>query len=191
MNSAQKRLFTVSNILSFLRLVLAPVVACSIMHGRWERSALLFAVGGLTDLFDGYLARAWREQTILGHYLDPIADKVFVLSSLAALAQVGLRALSLPLGFWWFALAREAVIVCGGLVMMSRSARAAIRPTMLGKLTTAGYMVLIGWALLCAARGWAPAKSFFIASRCVFALSAASLVDYCVRGFKALSGAKK
>ena len=191
MNSAHKRFFTLSNILSFLRLLLAPIVAFRITQGQWGMSAALFALGGLTDLLDGYLARALREQTLVGHYLDPIADKVFVLSSLAALAHVGLKALALPFWFLWLALAREAIILCGGALMMWRSVGGQIRPLFLGKMTTAGYMALIGWILVCVARGWAPTKSFFMALSVVSSLALFSLIEYCILGFKALSQSPK
>jgi CDP-diacylglycerol---glycerol-3-phosphate 3-phosphatidyltransferase len=78
--------WTVPNILTFLRLLAAPGVAVMFMY--FERpyadwfALILFVSAAITDWFDGYLARAWKQETRLGAMLDPIADKAMVVIAL-------------------------------------------------------------------------------------------------------------
>jgi cardiolipin synthase (CMP-forming) len=79
------------NILTYGRLAAVPVVAGLLLHWpnehwmRWVALAV-FTVAGVTDFFDGYLARVWHQQSPLGQMLDPIADKLLVATTLLALA---------------------------------------------------------------------------------------------------------
>ena len=79
------------NILTYGRLVAVPVVAGLLLQWpqehvmRWAALAV-FTVAGVTDFFDGYLARVWQQQSPLGQMLDPIADKLLVATTLFALA---------------------------------------------------------------------------------------------------------
>ena len=78
--------WTVPNILTLLRLLAAPGVAVMFLyfHRPWADwfALALFAVAAITDFFDGYLARAWKQESRLGAMLDPIADKAMVVIAL-------------------------------------------------------------------------------------------------------------
>ena len=83
------RNWTLPNILTYGRMVAVPVVAGGLISSdaawmRWSALAV-FIVAGVTDFFDGYLARAWSQQSSLGRMLDPIADKLLVAASLLVL----------------------------------------------------------------------------------------------------------
>lgn len=70
------------NLLTYARLVAVPVLAAVMFFfqgetGRWA-AAIIFALAAITDFLDGYLARAWSQQSPLGRMLDPIADKLIV-----------------------------------------------------------------------------------------------------------------
>ncbi|MFV0335892.1 MAG: CDP-diacylglycerol--glycerol-3-phosphate 3-phosphatidyltransferase [Tropicimonas sp.] len=85
--------WTVPNILTILRLLAAPAVLLVFLilprpAADWA-ACLLFLGASVTDWFDGYLARAWGQQTRLGTMLDPIADKAIVIIALAALIGLG------------------------------------------------------------------------------------------------------
>ncbi|NRB01970.1 MAG: CDP-diacylglycerol--glycerol-3-phosphate 3-phosphatidyltransferase [Rhodobacteraceae bacterium] len=78
--------WTIPNILTFLRLLAAPLVAVMFLYftrpyADWI-ALFLFVAAAITDYFDGYLARAWGQQSKLGTMLDPIADKAMVLIAL-------------------------------------------------------------------------------------------------------------
>ena len=91
--SARSRTFNLPNILTFGRVLIVPmVVGCLIWPDefalRWTALGL-FTLAAVTDFFDGYLARAWAQQSALGRMLDPIADKLLVSAVLMILCADG------------------------------------------------------------------------------------------------------
>lgn len=180
------RWFTISNILTAARLCSTPFIVWGLLIGWHKLVFALFVGAGITDMLDGYLARLRNEQTVVGAYLDPVADKVLLTSCFCTLAWIQLETVSLP---WWFVatvLVRELVILCGAVLVVWRNPRASVAPTLSGKLTTAGYMVLIGWLLTCHFGGWLPHKSFFTALVVVALFAVASLLQYVWRGVLAI-----
>jgi cardiolipin synthase len=87
------RRWALPNLLTYGRVAAAPVVAALLFWPEidWMRWTALgvFAVAGITDFFDGYLARAWSQQSSLGRMLDPIADKLLVAACLLMLVASG------------------------------------------------------------------------------------------------------
>jgi cardiolipin synthase len=87
------RRWSLPNLLTYGRVAAAPVVAALLFWPEtdWMRWTALgvFAVAGVTDFFDGYLARAWSQQSSLGRMLDPIADKLLVAACLLMLVASG------------------------------------------------------------------------------------------------------
>ena len=81
---------TAPNLLTLLRICLAPFLVAAILDGHYGLSFGLFVVAGLTDALDGTLARVLRQRTILGQYLDPVADKVLLSTLFVVLMHQGL-----------------------------------------------------------------------------------------------------
>ncbi len=116
------RVWTLPNVLSFLRLAGVPLVLWLILGPQADGLAVLvLALGGITDWLDGYLARAWHQTSRIGQMLDPIADRLYILAVLIGLA---LREL-VP---WWL-----VVIVVGRDVFV---------PLLVPVLKTRGYSSL-------------------------------------------------
>jgi CDP-diacylglycerol--glycerol-3-phosphate 3-phosphatidyltransferase/cardiolipin synthase len=94
--AGRNRTWNLPNILTYGRLVAVPVVAACLLstHEFWMRWLALgiFIAAGVTDFFDGYLARAWGQQSSLGRMLDPIADKLLVAATLLVLVSDGMIA---------------------------------------------------------------------------------------------------
>ena len=174
---------TISNILTASRIVSTPFIVAGLVHGWFRVVFVLFALAAITDMLDGYLARLWDERTVLGAYLDPLADKILFISCFITLSYIQFPSLPLP---WWFVtlvLLREAVVVFGAIfVMMRKKQSIAIEPTQSGKFTAAGYMVLIGWLFICHFFSWMPLKTFTVALVCLSGLALVSLVQYIRRG---------
>jgi cardiolipin synthase len=73
-----ENIYTVPNILTFSRLVAAPVIGYLVLHDYHAWAVGLFAYAGITDLVDGYIARKWNLQTVVGTVIDPMADKTLM-----------------------------------------------------------------------------------------------------------------
>jgi cardiolipin synthase len=155
------RVWTLPNLLSFLRLTGAPVVLWLIVGPKADGLAVLvLALGGFTDWLDGYLARAWHQTSRIGQMLDPIADRLYILAVLLGLA---LREI-VP---WWLVVivvGRDVFVVVLVPVLKTRG-YSSLPVHFLGKAATfsllyAFPLVLLGsgedgWLQLAWVLGWA------------------------------------
>ncbi len=140
-------IWTVSNILTFARVLAAPVVALVFVLvdrplADWV-AFVLFVVAALTDYVDGWLARRWEQISEIGKMLDPIADKAMVTIALAVLA--GLIGIS-----FWYVVPVAAILLREVLVSGLREYLGDVKlpVTQLAKWKTTAQMVAIGWLLL-------------------------------------------
>src|ERR1700744_6567225 len=78
------------NLLTMLRLFVLPFLVIEILDGHWKLAFLLLWIAGLSDALDGLLARALKQKTTLGQYLDPIADKALLSTLFLVLTHVGI-----------------------------------------------------------------------------------------------------
>lgn len=137
---------TLPNQLSILRLGLAPLFVLFAMQGEYGAALGVFLAAGLTDALDGFIARVWRQQSTLGAYLDPVADKVLLASAVVCLAVLPSAN---PLPAWAAVLfvGRDLVLLVCVLVVLLATARREFRPSIFGKLTTFSQIVLVLYAL--------------------------------------------
>lgn len=82
-------IYNLPNILTFSRLVAAPFIGYFILHGSYAWATGLLAYAGVTDLLDGWIARRWNRQTVVGTVIDPMADKVLMTVLTVCLAAEG------------------------------------------------------------------------------------------------------
>ena len=136
-------IFSFASCITFLRLLLVPFIVFAIFSHRWLLAAVLFTIAAATDVLDGFVARYYGQETTLGKYLDPLADKVLLVSSIAALASANPPFFTIPLWFVWFAVLREVAMIAGGLVLLCLGRNFVIKPTIWGKATTALYVLFI------------------------------------------------
>lgn len=135
------------NLLTYLRIIMVPaLVATFYMEGdnaHWAALAL-FTVASVTDYFDGYLARAWEQQSNLGRMLDPIADKLLVSAALLMLVANGTIGWgSVPAAV--VILSRE--ILVSGLREYLAELRVSVPVSNLAKWKTAIQMISLGFLL--------------------------------------------
>lgn len=122
---------TLATWLTMVRLALVPVFAAAFLAPTAQRqfyAAGILALAGLTDILDGHLARSRREESLAGRLLDPLADKLVVVTG------VGLLVWSGRLRPWigWILVAKEALLVGGAAVFYARR-REMLPSTWLGK----------------------------------------------------------
>lgn len=104
--------WTPSNIVSVGRLVSGPVVSVLIAQHSWAIALGLTAISGASDWLDGYLARKYGHESVLGSYLDPLADKVLIACVVSSLAYENM----LPLWVASVVIGRDVVLVTGMIV---------------------------------------------------------------------------
>lgn len=78
LNTPRENIYTLPNFLTFSRLLAAPVIGYLVLHDQHAWAVGLLAYAGITDLIDGYIARTWRLQTVVGTVIDPMADKTLM-----------------------------------------------------------------------------------------------------------------
>ena len=129
------RLLTIPNALSFLRLLAVPVFGWLILAGHDLAAVILLAVSGATDWLDGFLARTLHQTSLLGARLDPVADRLYILTAVVVMTIRGI----VP---WWLLAvlaARDLLLLCL-LPSLRRSGRMALPVNRVGK---AGTMLLM------------------------------------------------
>ena len=147
----RSRFFSLPNLLTYFRIVAIPaLVACFFVTADWGRwtAMWLFIAAGVSDFLDGYLARAWEQQSAIGRMLDPIADKLIVSAALLMLAaDQTIAGWSLWAGV--IILCRE--ILVSGLREFLGTLAVGVPVTALAKWKTVVQMVAIGFLLAGAA----------------------------------------
>ncbi len=128
-----------SNQITMLRLALIPFVILAILYGRFDAAFYLVLAAGLTDGIDGVLARRLGQQSTLGRYLDPIADKLLLNSCLIALTVIG----EIPLWLTIMFFSRDVIILMTSLVLILATTRGIIPPSLSGKATTVATVVTV------------------------------------------------
>lgn len=133
----------IPNIISVLRLLLVPPVVYWILEARPMPALAVFLVAGASDALDGFLAKRYGWQTRIGGFLDGIADKLLLTGAMLALAWIG----ELPAWLVAAALARDAVIVVGGVAFRCLIGPFTAEPSVLSKLNTALQILVVAMAL--------------------------------------------
>ena len=131
---------TAANQLTFLRLLLVPVFALCMLYGLLGWALITFAVAAATDVLDGLIARWSGQSTTLGAWLDPMADKMLVVTMFVMLTMPGSGLPNrLPLWLTVLVISRDAAIMLTVAVFNLAIARQTFRPSLLGKTATAVY----------------------------------------------------
>src|SRR3954471_24861705 len=135
-------IFTAANLLTVLRILLIPFFVILLVYGYRGWGLITFLTAGITDLFDGLIARATGEKTTLGAWLDPMADKLLLVTMFVILTVPGLGDPNrLPLWFTILVISRDIVIVGTVAVVNLAIGRRTFRPSIYGKIATALYIV--------------------------------------------------
>lgn len=129
----------IPNLISILRIFLSVPVVWMLMEQRFDIALMLFAIAGISDGLDGFLAKHYGWQSKLGGLLDPLADKVLLVSSYLSLALLGL----IPVLLVLLVILRDLVIVTGALVYNFRVRELEAEPSLISKFNTLAQIVLV------------------------------------------------
>ena len=132
------------NCLTLFRILTIPVfLELLAYHFFWE-ALLVFAIGGFTDFLDGFVARRMNQQTAVGAYLDPVADKLLIVTSFIMLGSMG----GIPVWLAVIVVARDILILLGyGIIYMLVEERLQVRPSLSGKWSTLLQLLTLAIAL--------------------------------------------
>ncbi len=145
----QENIWNVPNILTLIRFGLVPVFVLMIIQRKSFEALLVFFLAGLTDVLDGFAARTWRMRTKIGMLLDPLADKALMVPAFVLLSLKKLNSpYVIPLWLTAVVLARDFIIVTGGVVIYRLKGRKEFPPTLFGKISTIFQVGTVFWVLL-------------------------------------------
>ena len=136
------RNLTIANQLTLLRIMLIPAFVLLVIYGNLGAALVVFVVAGVTDALDGLIARMTGQGTSLGAWLDPMADKLLLVSTFVVLTVPSIPMTNhLPLWLTISVLSRDVVIVAVVAIVNLAVGRRTFRPSLLGKAATATFMV--------------------------------------------------
>ena len=150
------RILTVPNLLTMFRMALIPVFVSLLMGRKFQWALAVFVLAGLTDGLDGLIARRFQQGSQLGTILDPIADKLLLVTSFIVLSIPAIAPHPLPRHFpvpFWVTVAvisRDVFIVVGAAAINIVTGFSGFRPSWLGKINTTVQILAIAFILIAA-----------------------------------------
>ncbi len=144
MKSRKSQLLTAPNQITLLRLIFIPFVIMTIVDGNWPWALGLLIAAGLSDALDGVLARALHQQTMLGQYLDPLADKLLLSSLFLVLSFVK----KIPWKYTVLVFSRDLSIVATAVVLYATVGFRDFRPSIFGKINTFCQIVAVFFVVM-------------------------------------------
>ena len=174
------RPLTLPNFITMMRMAMVPFFVLAVSERDFSLALWILVVAGLTDAFDGFLARHMDMRSLIGAYLDPIADKLLITVAYIALTIPLGQEVVIPLWLTILALFRDFVIMLVAGVLYIVEGLREFPPSPLGKATTFAQVVTIAVVLLAnvtPVQGWIPQTCFYGS----FALVIVSAFNYIYR----------
>lgn len=170
--------FTLANQLTLLRMLLIPAFVLLVVYGEFGWALAVFVLAGITDAFDGLIARQTGQKSELGAWLDPAADKLLLVTTFIVLTLPNIGLVNrIPIWLTVLVISRDVGIVLTVAVVNLASGPRTFRPSQLGKVATAWFIVTCVVVML---YNWlattSPVVDFFIWTS--LAITLASGIDY-------------
>ena len=167
----------IPNLICVLRMVLVWPIVAALVADRYVLALVLVAVAGISDGLDGFLAKRFEWRSRLGGLLDPLADKLLLVSTFVTLSFIGL----VPVWLTAVVIIRDFVIVSGGLVYQAVFAPVEPEPSRASKLNTAAQLFFICAVIANRGLGVPPAEVLIPSGAAVLVTATVSGLDYVVR----------
>jgi cardiolipin synthase (CMP-forming) len=162
------------NLICLVRIALIWPIAVALHAGEHRAALALFVAAAVSDGLDGYLAKRFNWTSELGKFLDPLADKLLLVTVFVECAWLGL----VP---WWLTaavVARDVLIGLGAVIYRLWFGPLHGRPTWLSKVNTAAQLLYVMLVMLTAALGMPPREQLDVAALITFATTAFSGMHY-------------
>jgi len=133
----------IPNTLTLIRIVIVPLFVIALLYGYYRAALALFVVATFTDFLDGMIARKTGQKTPLGAFLDPLADKVILLTSFIIFAYLKW----IPKWLVIIVISRDLILILGWVLLYIVYGTAKVEVLYLGKITIASQFILIVYTL--------------------------------------------
>src|SRR5204862_682425 len=173
------QILTAPNQLTLARLIFLPFVLIKIVEGHFKGALILFLLAGVSDGLDGLLARRLKQQTLLGQYLDPIADKLLLSTVFLVLSIVR----QIPWKFTVMVFSRDICILLVSAVLYTIAGLRDFRPSIFGKANTFAQVATVLFVMLFqiySARWVWVGRRFFLSATFLFTIVSALHYVYLV-----------
>src|SRR6202142_4783462 len=138
------QLLTAPTQLTLVRMMFVPFIVINLVAGHYTWALILFVLAGMSDGLDGLLARTLKQQTLLGQYLDPIADKLLLSTIFLVLSILH----KIPWKFTVLVFSRDISIVCASAVLYAIAGLRDFRPSIFGKANTFAQVAAVFFVML-------------------------------------------
>jgi len=167
------------NYITLFRVILIPFFINLMIYGYYREALLVFVAAGITDALDGMIARLMGKKTELGAFLDPMADKLLILSAFLTLVLLG----KLPVWLVIIVVSRDAILAMGGLIIYVMTHTLKLQPSLIGKLTTLMQLAVVTLSLVLMSYG-TEMGVMTILQWTTAGVTIASGIQYVLRGIK-------
>ena len=175
------KVLSIPNSITFIRIVIIPVFVTALVYGRVDYALYLFIVASISDMLDGLLARITDQQTRLGAFLDPLADKFLLMTSFILFSVYGW----IPLWMTITVISRDLIVTLGWLLLYLLYDISKVEPSLIGKAAIAGQLVLIAYTLFSRTFHFPPPEGWMLIV--VTLLTMLSGLQYIYRGLRQTS----
>lgn len=141
-------MLTLPNFLTLLRIIAVPVFLILVANQHYGAGLVIFVMASITDTVDGVIARMTDAKSDLGATLDPLADKLLIVSAFVSLMWLG----AIPVWLFILVVTRDVIVVGGYLAIYFVTTPMEVRPSGIGKLNAFMQMSTIGFALVAITR---------------------------------------
>ncbi|NLV30108.1 MAG: CDP-alcohol phosphatidyltransferase family protein [Acidobacteria bacterium] len=181
-------LLTYANQLTILRMLFVPVFVILLIYDHPKAATVVFLLAAVTDGLDGLLARKLQQKTVLGSFLDPMADKILLTAAFITLTIPSVPlALHIPTWLTILTIGRDVLIAVSVLVIHMQTSHSQFPPSFLGKCTTAVQLLVVAVCML-ANFDLRPAAAVFpVVVYATLALTVASGLHYASKSIKIIA----
>lgn len=173
------RVLSIPNVITFIRIVIIPLFVTALIYARIDYALFLFIGAAVSDMLDGVLARITNQQTLLGAFLDPLADKFLLMTSFIMFSVYGW----IPRWMTVTVISRDLIVMMGWLLLYLLYDITKVEPSFTGKAAIAAQLVLIAYILFSlTVRGFQPPQMWMLLG--VALLTVVSGLQYIYRGLR-------
>ena len=181
-------LLTYANQLTILRMLFVPCFVILLIYDHPKSATVLFLLAGITDGLDGLIARKLKQKTVLGSFLDPMADKILLTAAFITLTVPSIPlVLHIPTWLTILTISRDILIAVSALIIHLQTHHSHFPPSLLGKGTTAVQLLMVAVCLLANFEMKLAIAIFPIAKYAALVFTLASGLHYAYKSIKIIA----